>query len=239
MNDLAVYERNLPDTIEDVSRFLLFSVEKAKAMKAEIRAIEKLRLAQEVYEQKKAELRTISELILDASVRIGEFTKTLPKANKGNQYTGKMVIDSTVYNQIPKQAAVQDLGFTQREVSRFETLASNKDLVEQEKAAAREEGRLPTRTNILDMARERKQMQERKEKEDFKQIDTDFDNLSLFRKTVITAGLYGVSENKDGILDSVVRAEEDFADLIKDIETQIRLLTTIKSQLILRKGKST
>lgn len=76
MNDLAVYERNLPDTIEDVSRFLLFSVEKAKAMKAEIRAIEKLRLAQEVYEQKKAELRTISELILDASVRIGEFTKT-------------------------------------------------------------------------------------------------------------------------------------------------------------------
>jgi hypothetical protein len=47
-----------------------------------------------------------------------------------------MVIDSTVYNQIPKQAAVQDLGFTQREVSRFETLASNKDLVEQEKAAA-------------------------------------------------------------------------------------------------------
>ena len=40
-------------------------------------------------------------------------------------------------------------------MSRFERLADNKDLIEKEKASAREEGRQPTRTNVLKAASER------------------------------------------------------------------------------------
>ena len=40
-------------------------------------------------------------------------------------------------------------------MSRFEKLASNKDLIEEEKELSREENRMPTRTNVLKRARER------------------------------------------------------------------------------------
>ena len=46
-----------------------------------------------------------------------------PKAIKGNQYTGKMVMDSGVDNQKSKTKTIQDLGFNQKQAERFETLA--------------------------------------------------------------------------------------------------------------------
>jgi len=54
----------------------------------------------------------ISEAVLDAEVRIGTLTSALPKATKGNQYTGKMVSDTAVADQKPKQEAIKELGFT-------------------------------------------------------------------------------------------------------------------------------
>ena len=41
-----------------------------------------------------------------------------------------MVSDTTVANQKPKKEAIKDLGFSQKQAERFETLASNKDLIE-------------------------------------------------------------------------------------------------------------
>ena len=40
--------------------------------------------------------------LLDAEAKLGELFKDIPKAIKGNQYTGKMVMDSGVDNQKPK-----------------------------------------------------------------------------------------------------------------------------------------
>lgn len=79
-------------------------------------------------------------MILDASVRMGELTKAIPKApaDRGNQYTGGKTTPLSDC-QKTKAEAVRDLGFSAKQVERFEALASNKDLVEQEKAQAREE----------------------------------------------------------------------------------------------------
>lgn len=72
-------EKQLPGNIEDVARFVLIGTEKLKSLKAEIGAIKKLKLAQEVYDQKLEEQRRLSELILDAGVKIGEFSKQIPR----------------------------------------------------------------------------------------------------------------------------------------------------------------
>lgn len=79
MNDLISYERNLPENIEDVAKFVVIGAEKLNALRAEIRAIKKASIAKEVYDQKLEEQRRLSELILDAAVKVGEFTKQLPK----------------------------------------------------------------------------------------------------------------------------------------------------------------
>lgn len=52
------------------------------------------------------------------------------------------------------------MGFGKMQVSRYETLADNKDLVEQVKAEARETGEIPTRGKVLDLVKARKQRQQ-------------------------------------------------------------------------------
>lgn len=54
----------------------------------------------------------------------------VPKATKGNQYTGKMIPDSAVANQT-KTDVIREAGFTPRQVQRFETLAVHPELVAQ------------------------------------------------------------------------------------------------------------
>lgn len=80
MNELATYQQSgLPDTIEDVAHFLLIAPEKATALRAEIRAIQRVGLAKEVYDQKLEEQRRLCDMILDTSVRLGEMTKEIPR----------------------------------------------------------------------------------------------------------------------------------------------------------------
>ena len=53
MNDLVVQNENLPVKMEDVSQFVLIGREKYNSIRAEIRAIEKIKLAEELIKQKK------------------------------------------------------------------------------------------------------------------------------------------------------------------------------------------
>lgn len=83
-------------------------------------------------------LQQLCDMILDASVRLGEMTKEIPKA-PADRRSERYQNDSAAGLIKSKSEAVQDLGFTPKQVERFETLADNKDLVEREKAQAREE----------------------------------------------------------------------------------------------------
>ena len=80
MNELTTAEKQLPDNLEDLAEFTLIGREKLNAVRAEIRAIEKVGLAKEVHEQKLAEAQDIAEAVLDAEVKIGELTKKMDTA---------------------------------------------------------------------------------------------------------------------------------------------------------------
>ena len=172
MNDLATTQVNLPDTLEDLSKFVLVGREKLTAVRANIRAIDKLQLAEDVREQKKEEAQMLAEALLDAEVRIGDLLKQIPKATKGNQYTGKMVSDSSVDNQKTKKQVVEELGFNQKQAERFEKLSSNKDIVEQVKAEARENEDIPTRSRVLQLVEE-KSKEELEYEEECRELDKE------------------------------------------------------------------
>ena len=155
MNELIIQNENLPVKIEDLSKFVLIGREKCNVVRAEIRAIEKIKLAEEVIKQKKQEAQILSEVLLDAEVRLGELFKQIPTASKGNQYTGKMVCNTDVTNQKSKEETINELGFNRMQASRLETLADNADLVEYVKAEARENGEFPTRARVLELAANR------------------------------------------------------------------------------------
>lgn len=159
MNNLTVREKQLPDNLPDLAAFVLVGREKLVAVRAEIRAIDKVQLAKDVRQQKQDEARMLSEALLDAERRIGELTKAIPKGSgTNNQYVQKVKTDSAVvfHSEKTKSEVISDLGFTPKQVERFEILANNPDVVEQVKQEARENDDLPTRTRVIDIVQQKK-----------------------------------------------------------------------------------
>jgi len=154
MNDLTAYQSHLPCTIEDLTKFALIGREKLAAVRAEIRAIDKLQLADEVRAQKREEAQYIAEAVMDAEVRVGELLKAVPKATQGtgaNQYKQDLAEkDTTVPFSTSKQQARENIGITRKQADRYVKLAENKEIVEQAKAEARENDDIVSRAFVLE-----------------------------------------------------------------------------------------
>ena len=145
----------LPYKIEDLTKFVLVGREKLNSVRSEIRAIDKVGLAKEVREQKREEANYLADALLDAETRLGELLKEIPKAS-GNYSEINHVDNST-----SKQETVKEMGFSNKQVSQFQRLADNKEIVEQVKAEAKENDDLPTRTEVLRRIKERDREAER------------------------------------------------------------------------------
>lgn len=156
MNDITITNSNLPTNIDDLAKFALIGREKLVAVRAEIRAIEKVGLAQEVREQKLREAQDISEAVLDAEVRIGELMSRVPKASGGDRRSENFKKDTVVSFEKPKADIIRDAGFTPKQVQRFQTLAAHPEIVAQAKAEARENDDIVSRSLVLNMIKAQK-----------------------------------------------------------------------------------
>lgn len=162
MQDIAIVSHNLPTTIDDLAKFALIGREKLVAVRAEIRAIEKVGLAQEVREQKLREAQDISEAVLDAEVRIGELMAKVPTQSKYNA-TKRQDTDVQSFERKTKTEIIKDAGFTPKQVQRFQTLAAHPEIVAQAKAEARENDDIVSRSLVLEKVKQ-KQREENRQK---------------------------------------------------------------------------
>lgn len=166
----------MPANLEDLAQFVLVGRDKLNMVRAGIRALDKLDVAEGVRKQKREEAQMLAEALLDAEVRIGEILEKMPKAK--NQY--QSASNSAVTGITTKEQATRELGFDKMQVSRFQTLAQNKDLVEQIKHEAREADDLPTRTAVLqavkirEIENRRETIREQLEKQDLKPGDKKY-----------------------------------------------------------------
>lgn len=217
MNELTVKEfANLPASLEDLTKFVLFGREKLKSVRAEISAIDRLTLAKDVREQKLAEAQMLSGALLDAERKIGEFTLAMPKDNgfKGNQWQkppgglspqeaqsgdGKKwqsCSGATSPQEKPKSERIKELGLNRRQVQKFEVLAKNPEVVEQVKQEARENDDIPTRSRVLQLVKEKRSPDWRHEARRgindaiFKPLNarTDDERLSVWFESLTASG---------------------------------------------------
>lgn len=157
----------MPVKLEELAQFVIVGRERLNAVKAGIRAIEKLGVAEGVRQQKKEEAQMLAEALLDAEVRLGEILSRMPKAQ--GQRTD-ILSNSAVTKFETKEQAARELGFDKMQVSRFQTLAENKDLVEEIKQEARENDDLATRTAVLQAVKLRNREQDlQRQREDIEQ----------------------------------------------------------------------
>lgn len=159
MNELTITNGNLPANLEDLSKFVLVGREQLVAVRAAIRAIDKVGVAQEVRKQKLKEGQEIGEAVLDAEVRIGELMREVPKQNTHNRAAVRPNTDVK-----SKTEVIADMGFTPMQVSRFETLAAHPEIVAQAKAEAKENDDIVTRSLVLSKIKDKQKAEQRAEK---------------------------------------------------------------------------
>lgn len=189
MND----ERHLPASLEDLAQFVLVGRDKLAMVRAGIKALDKLDVAEGVRRQKKEEAQMLAEALLDAEVKIGEILAKMPKAQ--GQRNDLQLSCSGETKLETKEEAIKQLGFDKNQVHRFQTLAANKDLVEEVKQAAREDDDLPTRTAVLQAAKAREKEKElqRRKNEFAKEADT---SAAIITKCFIGDCIDGMSSAK-------------------------------------------
>lgn len=202
-NSLVITQSNIPANFEDLSKFVLIGREKLCAVRAEIRAIEKVGLAQAVREQKLKEAQAISEAVLDAEVRIGELMREVPKTtnnnpNGKNQYGGGQS-DSGVVLTKTKSEVIREAGFTPKQVERFQTLANHPEVVARAKAEAKANDDIVSRSAVLNMIKKEKRKNDiQRQVEEIEQ--KTFDNPEgLFNVIVVDPPwAYGTKYSSEG-----------------------------------------
>ena len=223
MSDIVKTNANLPDKIEDLAKFVLFNREKIVAVRAEIRAIDKLKLAQEIREQKREEATMLSEVLLDAEVRIGELFKQIP-THQGKR-TDLEHTDSDVGMLKSKKEIILDLGFSEKQGERLETLADNKDIVEFVKAEARENGDFPTRARVFKLVDyERNQEDEDDEYEGF-----IADGANAYKELIRIVNMVAKYDMSEYRMDAL---RENFAGALR-VEDSIEWIEQAKDKLTL------
>lgn len=162
MNEIVTSGQSLPDSIEDLSRFVLVGRERLTAVRAAIRAIDKVGVAAEVYQQKLAEGQEIAEAVLDAEVRLGELRASVPR-EKGGRPEKTLPDDRTSFS-----TSIQEfdsiVGFGKSVMSDIERVSARPDIVERAKAEAREAGRIVTRQDVLNAIKAEKRNELREER---------------------------------------------------------------------------
>ena len=215
MNEIATQQMQLPDTLEDLSKFVLVGREKLNAVRAEIRAIEKVQLAAEVHQQKLEEAQEIAEAVLDAETKLGELTSKMETA----QGFASSIRSNTATNVKTKTEQIEEIGLDKFQTSRFERMARHPEVVEQAKADARANGRIVTRQDVLNrIAPPKSQQQSMREfKEQARAEHKEFVETS--KESVV--GFDEIKKNK---------ANEDVIalDILTTINKALRLILSIE-----------
>jgi len=220
MNELTTATTQLPETLPELSKFALIGREKLVAVRAAIRAIDKVGIAQEVREQKLKEAQDISEAVLDAEVRIGELMRNVPTAQ--GKRTDIKLMDNSV--QKSKADFIGQAGLTVKQVQRFETLAAHPDMVAQAKAEARQNDDIVSRTLVMNMIKDQQRAKREAQREEERQenaekietLKTPLEAQGLFQTIVVDPPW---DWGDEGDINQFGRAKPDYSTMpIADIE---------------------
>lgn len=165
MNEVTVNTTQLPEKFEDVASFAVLAQEKLKSVRAEISAIKRLKLAEDVLRQKTQEAQDIAEIKTRAEMRIGELTANMPTKPGARTDITSYATGTRLQT---KEEALNKAGIRKQLASEYERMAKNSDVVEKALAEARENGDIVSRADILRKVKEKKREEQRKEKSERK-----------------------------------------------------------------------
>lgn len=147
MNELSTITQQLPDTIEDLTQFVLVGKAKLQAYMLKLQTVNKLSVAQEIRDQTLQEAQEISTALIAAEQRIGEILLSIPKAQ------GRRTDIETSSNDMEevktKSEVVSEMGYTRNDVSDYQRMAQNPEVVQMVIDNALENGEVVTKSQVM------------------------------------------------------------------------------------------
>ena len=146
MNELTTTAKNLPQTIEEKTAYVLFGSDALNAYRKKLKAVQtKYGISSEQYKQIQLEAQETAENLLLFSADIGEAMMKIPKAQGAR--TDKELSD--VNDKKLKTETIHGMGFTDRQARDFQTLARHPESVQRAIEDARKEDRIVTRQDVF------------------------------------------------------------------------------------------
>lgn len=149
MNELSTITQQLPDTIEDLTQFVLVGKAKLQAYMLKLQTVNKLSVAQEIRDQTLAEAQEISTALIAAEQRIGEILLAIPKQAGGDRKSeGFKNRDESSFEK-SKTETVKEMGYTKDEASDYQQMAKHPEVVQAVIESAIASGEVVTKTQVL------------------------------------------------------------------------------------------
>ena len=149
MDELTKRTTQLPDTLEDLSQFVLVNRAKLDAYRVKLRAVNRLSDAQEIREHTLQEMQDISSALIAAETRIGELLLSIPKQSGGDRKSKNFKNANGRNFEKSKAEVTEEMGYTQHEVSDYQRMAQNPAIVNLVLEQAEREGRVVSHTEVM------------------------------------------------------------------------------------------
>ena len=142
VNEIAIREEpQLPDTIEDLTQFVLVGKANLNAYLLKLQTVNRLSVAQEIRDQTLKETQELSTALIAAEQRIGEILLAIPKRS-GNYSEGKN-------RPVSKNTVAKEMGYTKDDVSDYQQMAKNPEVVQKVIDEAMERGEVVTKASVM------------------------------------------------------------------------------------------
>lgn len=198
MNELSTYNAaQLPDTIEDLTQFVLVGKAKLQAYMLKLQTVNKLSVAQEIRDQTLRETQEISNALIAAEQRIGELLLTIPKQSGAR--TDLRTSDDGSTEVKTKGETIKAMGYGQ-EAKDYQQMAKHPEVVQAVMDNALANGEVVTKSSVMKEIRaykERIRELENREPE----VPSDYTDMKLKLKSAVI---------------NAERAEKDFEKIRKE-----------------------
>ena len=149
MNNLTTQKTQLPDTLEDLTQFVLVGKAKLNAYMVKLQAVNRLSVAQEIRDQTLKETQEISTALIAAEQRIGELLLAIPKASGGDRRSEDFKKSDGELFEKTKAETVKEMGYSHRDALDYQQMAKNPEVVQQVIDQAIANGKVMTKAMVM------------------------------------------------------------------------------------------
>lgn len=149
-NGLSIFNgQQLPDTLEDLTQFVLVGKAKLDAYMLKLRTVNRLSTAQDIRDQTLKEAQEVSTALIAAEQRIGELLLAIPKASGGDRKSEDFKNADVGNFEKTKADTAKEMGYSHAEVRDYQQMAKNPDVVNKVLDDAIANGTVVTKSQVM------------------------------------------------------------------------------------------